>query len=571
MENIKLGVTNFKCFGDKPQGFEAIKPINLLIGRNNSGKSSLIDVISIAVANNFDVPDYLWHGRTRPDFLFTTELSEDHVRAVFPTHVSGGGVPGNSHFDFGKQLIGTSITVRLNHQAPHRAFSFGTAPDFNTPLNRLGVQNDFKSRLSSQIQNPLAGKQFRKLQAERNIVPEQDSPSNMDVDGDGRGATNIIQSFINKAALSSELIEKDLLSDLNYIFGSDASFSDIVCQQLPNSLWEIYLEEVAKGRVPLSHSGSGLKTIILVLIYIHLLPVVAKKPLSSFVFAFEELENNLHPSLLRRLLSYLRGKVVEHNCLIFITTHSNVAIDVFSRDEEAQIIHVTHTGSESTCRTVRTYIDNKGILDDLDVRASDLLQANGIIWIEGPSDRIYLNRWIELWSDGQLTEGVHYQCVFYGGRLLSHLSSDDPQVVGQSVAILRVNRNAALLIDSDKRNRQTKLNATKCRVRDELEEIGGTPWITNGKEIENYLSKEVVSIWLAGRGVVEPIDPVGQYEDFFTYLDDASAGLGKQMRDRKPLLAEQLTPLMTKANMLALDLGDRLDNLCSEIRRWNSL
>lgn len=571
MGNIKLAVTNFKCFGGEPQGFEAIKPINILIGRNNSGKSSLIDVISSTVANNFDVPEHLWHGHSRPDFLLSTELTEEHIKSVFLANTSGGGIPGNSHYEFGMRLIGLPITVKLNQQVPHRVVSFGDAPDYKTPLDKLGNRRDLIGRLSSQIQNPLAGKQFRRLHAERNIVPEPDNPNDMGVRGDGHGATNIIQSFINKAALSSELVERDLLNDLNHIFGSDASFSDIVCQQLPDNLWEIYLEEDAKGRVPLSHSGSGLKTIILVLIYFHLLPVVAKKPLSSFIFAFEELENNLHPSLLRRLLAYLRDKATKHDCPIFITTHSNVAIDVFSRDEEAQIIHVSHTGSESTCRTVRTYIDNKGILDDLDVRASDLLQANGIIWVEGPSDRIYLNRWIELWSDGQLSEGVHYQCVFYGGRLLSHLSSDDPQVVSQSVAILRVNRNSALLIDSDKRNRQARLNATKCRVRDELHKVGGIPWITNGKEIENYLSKDVVSCWLAARGMAKAVDPVGQYDDFFTYLDEAKAGLGKQMRDRKPLLAEQLTPLMTRANMLALDLGERLDNLCREIRRWNGL
>ena len=33
------------------------------------------------------------------------------------------------------------------------------------------------------------------------------------------------------------------------------------------------------------------------------------------------------------------------------------------------------------------------MLNDLDVRASDLLQSNGIIWVEGPSDRIYIKRW----------------------------------------------------------------------------------------------------------------------------------------------------------------------------------
>ena len=32
------------------------------------------------------------------------------------------------------------------------------------------------------------------------------------------------------------------------------------------------------------------------------------------------------------------------------------------------------------------------LVDDLGIKASDILQSNGIIWVEGPSDRIYINK-----------------------------------------------------------------------------------------------------------------------------------------------------------------------------------
>jgi len=44
MEDISIKVKNYMCFGDAPQGFECIKPINILIGRNNSGKSALVTI-----------------------------------------------------------------------------------------------------------------------------------------------------------------------------------------------------------------------------------------------------------------------------------------------------------------------------------------------------------------------------------------------------------------------------------------------------------------------------------------------------------------------------------------------
>jgi putative ATP-dependent endonuclease of the OLD family len=150
---------------------------------------------------------------------------------------------------------------------------------------------------------------------------------------------------------------------------------------------------------------------------------------------FEELENNLHPALQRRLLSYIREFSIENSIPIFLTTHSSVFIDFFSRDESAKIIHVTSDGSVSRTEVAQTFIKHNSIIDDLDVRASDLLQANCIIWVEGPSDRIYVNRWVELESSGTLKEGQHYQCVFYGGRLLSHLSAAGPNDPGEAISI----------------------------------------------------------------------------------------------------------------------------------------
>lgn len=131
-------------------------------------------------------------------------------------------------------------------------------------------------------------------------------------------------------------------------------------------------------------------------------PDIDNRPLSTYLFAFEELENNLHPALLRRLLMHLRQVAVTSGCIVVLTTHSSTVIDMFSGDDRAQLLHVTHDGTSSHVGAVEDYGRAAGVLDDLDVRASDLLQSNGVIWVEGPSDRIYLNHWISLWSQGQL-------------------------------------------------------------------------------------------------------------------------------------------------------------------------
>jgi len=566
LSGVAFKIRNFKCFGEEEQGFDQIKPVNIIIGRNNSGKSTLLDLIDYVTKNKFDFPRELWHNGKKPEIIAQTLLDESLLKRVFPEGTRGGGIPGSSHWEFGRKLIGTKFSWQLNANQDQRFIKIGDCVDGTRPLDSVHNSNKYIQDISKGMKNPFWGKQFKIINAERNIVPEGDNKNDLEVHGDGRGVTNIIQNFINKAGRSSELVEIKLLNELNSIFNPDANFTDIVCQQLEDNKWEIYLEEEGKGRIPLSQSGSGLKTIIIVLVYIHLLPVVMAKDLSEFVFGFEELENNLHPALLRRLLYYLKEQALSNGCLFFLTTHSNVEIDLFSKSDDAQIIHVTHNGAQAYCRKVQTYIDNKGILDDLDVRASDLLQSNGIIWVEGPSDRIYLNRWIDIWSNGELKEGHHYQCVFYGGRLLSHLSSKDPNLVEDGVSILEVNRNSILLIDSDKRNKQTHLNKTKKRIIKEIQDMGGTAWVTKGKEVENYIPAEAISKWLNLGNVTQ----VNQYENFFEYLGKIKQGFGKKYASKKPLLAEEISPYLTKDNVSdVLDLADRVNDICEVINKWN--
>ena len=80
--------------------------------------------------------------------------------------------------------------------------------------------------------------------------------------------------------------------------------------------------------------------------------------------------------------------------------------------------------------------------DGLGARPADLLLANGIVWLEGPSDRIYFNRWIELRSDGALREGRDYQCAFYGGSLLGRTQFASPEAADAELTnLLQVNPN----------------------------------------------------------------------------------------------------------------------------------
>ncbi len=55
LDRHSFKVSNFKCFGDEANGFDGIKTVNVIIGRNNSGKSALLDIIEYFVSNTFEV------------------------------------------------------------------------------------------------------------------------------------------------------------------------------------------------------------------------------------------------------------------------------------------------------------------------------------------------------------------------------------------------------------------------------------------------------------------------------------------------------------------------------------
>jgi hypothetical protein len=557
LRDVSIEVKNYKSIGADEQGYEGIRPVNLIIGRNNTGKSTLLDLIEYATSPVDRNLSEHGHRRLQPEVTITNYLREDELRPLFQENTGGGSIPGN-HWTFGSRWIGKPITWRLEPGGNH-AFVALDPP--------LGIHNpeSWNQNLARQNDNPFQHYAFKKLLADRDISPEADSTIGMA--GNGDGATNTIQHFLNKAGLPTELVKETLLSKLNEIFEPDATFTEIDVQQLGDGRWEVYLAEAEKGPIPLSQSGSGIKTILLVLVCLYLIPRVEGRPLSQYLFGFEELENNLHPALQRRLLLFLRQVAVQEGCKFFLTTHSNVAIDLFANDTESQIIHVTHNRQQATVRNVTTYVDNRGILDDLDVRASDLLQANGIVWVEGPSDRLYFNRWMELVSEGEIREGAHYQCVFYGGKLLAHLSGVEPNVdADEAVKIFEVNRNALVILDSDRRKFGHELNETKRRIISEVQDVGDMVWVTAGREVENYIPVSALESLYS----VDSLPPLEPFADIAAYLDKIEDGEGAKYLRNKVLFAGKIIPHITRDGLtVVLDLEYKMVEAHQRILEWN--
>lgn len=76
-------------------------------------------------------------------------------------------------------------------------------------------------------------------------------------------------------------------------------------------------------------------------------------------------------------------------------------------------------------------------------------------------------------------------------KMLSHLTAEDEEVT-EFIQLASINRNLAIIIDSDKEDEADSLNETKERVLQAMEDYGALSWVTSGYTIENYVSTDVL-------------------------------------------------------------------------------
>lgn len=212
----------------------------------------------------------------------------------------------------------------------------------------------------------------------------------------------------------------------------------------------------------------------------------------------DEPDRHLHPSLQRVMLDIVARETRRIGAQAVVATHSSVLTNPeLGRRVGARVV----VAARGTCEALA---DARRVLDDLGVTSGDLVQANGLIWVEGPSDRIYLKTWIDLYARAHglpvPIERVQYAFVSYGGALLKYLSLADG--AADRLDLRTVNRNFAVMIDRDlAADEAGPLGAEKERLLAEARAIARQPpvWLTQGYTIEAYLPRD----WDGARRFIE--------------------------------------------------------------------
>lgn len=317
--------------------------------------------------------------------------------------------------------------------------------------------------------------------------------------------------------------------------------------------------------LPLSQLGSGVEQLI------SLLTEVVSRG-ENRIILIEEPETHFHAKLQRAFIKFIEKYA--NNNQYFITSHSNILIEDFLRNPVRSLYRVFMPRSEkySTVERIKYLKEVNEILNDLGVKASDIAQSNGVIWVEGPSDRHYINKWIDLYcaSVNKLrpVEGRDYSIMFYGGSNLANIefpqitNFENEEETNHLINLLAVNRNAAVIMDRDDMEGQKFAN--KQRVANELSKSENSlSWITDGREIENYLSERIL------REV---------FEDSFMprKFEPNSAKKFEEMFKKKVYSDKHKTSIKICNQMIGEDLiteaalFDHVAKLVEAIDKWNS-
>jgi putative ATP-dependent endonuclease of OLD family len=560
--NFGFTVKDYKCFKSRGASIHQIKPINLLIGRNNVGKSTFLEMLDFLCAAD------VWDGSPFEEIELFETLTDDVFARIDFDEQAYVDEPEPEAVDH-EHLRGAVVTYReRQHDTAYVGVNCEVSEYEQSGLADRYSTNMFRSELDGGYlaTEKILDKKHVRLRADRDIVPEVDKQSITFTDN-GVGATQIVHALSHHSERDRELITKNFLSALNEVFSPDTRFIEMTTKyHKAEGAWEIYLSEEGSRLYPLSQSGSGLKTIILVLLNLLVRPQFESILISEYIFSFEELENNLHPSLQRRLFKYLENFAVSNKCHMFITTHSSVAIDTYSYSDNAQINHIQKVDEEVVGLVVSDNSHGYRVLSDLGNRASDLLQANGLLWVEGPSDRIYINKFIDIFGEGELREGVHFQYAYFGGSLLKHLDMSLPEHdVNEALNVLRINKNAVLICDGDRRQPGDPLKARVIKAMEDLKSTGGYSWVTECREIENCIPK----VAFQSVNSLSNIADIGMHESILEFLTRHKVTEASEYTQKFDKAKEYVKYFTQKNLEFRPEIELNMKAICSRIRSWN--
>jgi putative ATP-dependent endonuclease of OLD family len=499
MRIARIDVRNFRRIKSRKSGFTCeFENFNVIIGRNDAGKSSLVEAIELLLT--LETPDeeqFPQFDDEEGDITITGDFEEAENGMV--EELPGDPPPD---VDFRLRVVHESASART----PSKLYINGEEVERETEVDGHTGKGDIISYLQEKLPQPRRKDAERDFEDDARLArnkilndlmsPVFDNSSRVerieeDVEDLFKEANPYSEEApedegVNYLAEQAEKISQTLSTQHSEISQVDIRIDEISLKDAV-SLDIVVEDSVTGNEEPAGERGSGVGNLLI----LSMLKSVAEWEAEAdndqsdqFAILFEEPENSLHPDAVRNISQSLDDIAQEHN-QVFVTTHSPILINTVTSRGGAIVFAQKNNNGVSKFDVIKD--DTQNILNDLGARPSDLLLSDYIIYVEGPTDMAILNE-IMLASDLEELnkDGVHHwrelNVTFHsgGGNALQYIVEQIPDI----------NPNGGVLLDRDTISR-TDLGNTAEQVLDELpEEVEAH--VLDRQQIEDYVPIEVV-------------------------------------------------------------------------------
>ena len=419
-----------------------IPGLNIVVGDNESGKSTLLEAVSLAftgrVNGNWaseELNPYWFHqGRVKrffedlraggatspPEILIEIYLGEDDE----PQRMRG------VHNSIGADCPGVSVSIAPSDDFAEefRLYLADTPPSI-LPVEFYGIEwRDFADNPLHQRPRELAVSYIdaRTIRSTSGVDYHTRAMLTDYLDGKERATISLAHRR------SRQLITDETLKGINERIAADESFLHdrsvgLQMDQSSRTSWETGIVPQVDG-IPFAMSGQGQQAAMKVAL------AMSRRHETAFVL-IEEPENHLSHTNLTRLLSRIQMLAGDRQQL-FVTTHSSFVLNRLGLDR----LHLLHDG-----RTARlTGLDESTVKYFRKLSGYDTLRlvlATKLALVEGPSDAIVLER-AYLDATGTHPTDVGIDIVAMGGLTFGR-ALELCQRLDRSVVVLQDNDGRA--------------------------------------------------------------------------------------------------------------------------------
>lgn len=300
--------------------------VNILVGPNNSGKTSVLEALSLA-ANPFDPLGWVQVATRRDPFRFPAGADFLRLRWLFPNEVASDpsslyrgrielSVEGGSLF---QEIDVDCQDLRSLREATFvsEAAAASLAP---RTIERSGVRLEVGARDRSSLGNRIR-ETFEWWEGERNLISAAAFPSiplSVVTPYDHWVTPLLAEQYseVRRRGSTDSII--DVLSAIDpRIAGLEVLASPRIGSREPDA--RLYIRSANAGLLPIDAFGDGIRRILLVAFAIMLA--------RNGVLLIDELETAIHISALGRAFRWIVQACSTNNVQLFVTTHSLEAID----------------------------------------------------------------------------------------------------------------------------------------------------------------------------------------------------------------------------------------------------